>query len=286
MPTTPRPVLLHDQPCLAMALPAGDRVVVALQGAQVLSWTTADGVERLYVSPKSTWDGHTAIRGGVPVCFPQFNQRGPLAKHGFARNLPWRAVPVGVEGTMRMVLQDSEATRAVWPHAFAITLTVSLAPATLRMTCEVHNPGDAPFDFALALHSYLRTADAEATQLHGLAGQAHWDAVGDRHHPAAAGPIDAALAFGPETDRVYAATTQPLRLVSPRATLAIAQSPTLTETVVWNPGPVLAAQMADLPDDGWRHMLCVEAARINAPVRLGPGERWSAWQQLAALPSA
>ncbi|MFX6031775.1 hypothetical protein ABTE99_19565, partial [Acinetobacter baumannii] len=76
-------------------LPSGDVAIVALQGAQVLSWVMADGVERLYLSPRSVFDGHTAIRGGVPVCFPQFNQRGPLAKHGFARNLPWRVVDEG-----------------------------------------------------------------------------------------------------------------------------------------------------------------------------------------------
>ena len=44
-----------------------------------LMWQrAADGVERLYLSPQTSRDGSTAIRGGVPVCFPQFNMRGPL----------------------------------------------------------------------------------------------------------------------------------------------------------------------------------------------------------------
>jgi glucose-6-phosphate 1-epimerase len=89
-----------------------------------------------------------------------------------------------------------------------------------------------------------------------------------------------ALAFGSEFDSVYAAPARPLRLVQPSGTLEISQSASCTETVVWNPGPLLAAKLDDLPDDGWRHMLCVEAARIDEPVLLAPGAQWQGWQQL------
>ncbi|MET0540521.1 MAG: D-hexose-6-phosphate mutarotase, partial [Variovorax sp.] len=107
----------RGQPALSLTLPAGDRAVVALHGAHLLSWTTADGVERIYLSPKALFDGKSAIRGGVPVCWPQFNQRGALPKHGFARNTAWQVVP-GDEGPLMLTLHDSEATRAIWPHAF------------------------------------------------------------------------------------------------------------------------------------------------------------------------
>ena len=76
--------------CQRLTLPCGDTVLVALQGAHVLSWVS-QGRERLYLSPNNLWDGKSAIRGGVPVCFPQFNQRGTLPKHGFARNMAWSA---------------------------------------------------------------------------------------------------------------------------------------------------------------------------------------------------
>ena len=55
------------------SLPHGDSVLVTSQGAQVLSWIS-QGRERLFLSPASHWDGR-AIRGGVPVCWPQFNER-------------------------------------------------------------------------------------------------------------------------------------------------------------------------------------------------------------------
>lgn len=271
------------QPALQMHLPQGDEVVVALQGAQVLSWKTADGAQHLYLSPRSTFDGHTAIRGGVPLCFPQFNQRGPLPKHGFARNMPWRleTTETGAEhAEMRLVLHDGEATRALWPgHAFTAHITVTLTAGALRIGLTVHNPGASAWEFTAALHSYLRVDSIAQTQLHGLSGCARWDSVANLRD-VQQGPV----VFDGEYDSVFAAAAEPLRLQQrDGAALSIAQSRTFGNTVVWNPGAALCAQLADMPDDGFTHMLCVEAGCIDQPVRLSAGQQWSGWQQLRAL---
>ncbi|CAN5916706.1 D-hexose-6-phosphate mutarotase [soil metagenome] len=275
-------LLFRGQPALAVALPGGDRAVVAMHGAHLLSWTTADGVERIYLSPAAVFDGQSAIRGGVPVCWPQFNQRGPLPKHGFARNLPWTAAPEGLEtkaGDLTLVLRDDAATRALWPHAFDLHLTVSLAPGSLRVTLVAINSDSAPWSFAAALHSYLRVDDIADVRLEGLQNAKRWDSVRNERHVEMA----EALHFDSEFDSVYGAPAAPLRLVQPSGELQISQSASCTETVVWNPGAVLSQKMADLPDDGYRHMLCVEAARIDENVLLAPGAQWLGWQQLTVL---
>ena len=87
---TCRELLFAGLPATELQLPCGDRLVVAHHGAHVLSWV-AGGRERLYLSPQSVMDGHAAIRGGIPVCFPQFNQRGDLpsmALHAMCRGHP------------------------------------------------------------------------------------------------------------------------------------------------------------------------------------------------------
>jgi len=270
----------HGQPALRLALSDGSACTVTLHGAQVLSWTTADGTERLYLSPQAHFDGRSAIRGGVPVCWPQFNQRGPLPKHGFVRNVAWHAEASGGKpDTLVLSLHDNEATRAIWPHAFHAKLVVTLAPHSLRVALGIDNTGGGPWPFAAALHTYLRVDDIAQATLQGLQGANRWDAVRDDRH------VDLApeLRFGSEFDSVYAAPARPLHLVQPSGTLEIAQSASCTETVVWNPGPELSAKLADLPDDGWRHMLCVEAARIDEQVLLTPGGSWQGWQQLTVL---
>ena len=271
-------LVFRDQPAVRLALPGGDSCTVAQHGAHVLSWTTADGVERLYLSPDARFDGRSPIRGGIPVCWPQFNLRGPLPKHGFARTLPWTAEPQADDrrDTVVLALRDGAATRALWPHAFRARLTVTLAARSLRVALAIDNMGGEPWSFAAALHSYLRVDEATEARLEGLQGANRWDAVRDDRHVEMA----PALAFGSEFDSVYAAPARPLRLVQPSGTLEISQSASCTETVVWNPGPLLAAKLDDLPDDGWRHMLCVEAARIDESVLLAPGAQWQGWQQL------
>ena len=268
----------HGLPALRLALPEGDAVVVARHGAQVLSWTSG-GVERLYLSPKALMDGHSAIRGGVPICFPQFNQRGSLPKHGFARNMAWQPEPwrESEPGELALVLHDNDATRAFWPHAFRARLAATLQPRSLRITLTVDNTGAAPWSFAAALHTYLRVDDIADVRLEGLQGANRWDAVRDDRHV----EMTPALRFDAEFDSVYAAPSRGLRLVQPSATLAITQSASCTETVVWNPGALLSAKLADMPEDGYRHMLCVEAARIDEAVQLFGGAQWKGWQELA-----
>jgi glucose-6-phosphate 1-epimerase len=55
------------------------------------------------------------------------------------------------------------------------------------------------------------------------------------------------------------------------------------DTVIWNPGPEKAAALVDMEPDGYRSMLCIEAAVIGQPVKLEPGAAWRGTQTLAAL---
>ena len=91
-------ISVAGQPAFCLRNAVGDQVVVLQHGAQILSWMTADGVERLYCTSRLPSEPKP-VRGGVPVIFPQFNQRGPdftLPRHGFARQLRWYRIAPNV----------------------------------------------------------------------------------------------------------------------------------------------------------------------------------------------
>jgi glucose-6-phosphate 1-epimerase len=263
-----------------LTLANGDSVWVALQGAQVLSWR-AGGRERLYLSPSNVWDGRSPIRGGVPVCFPQFNQRGSLPKHGFARNSLWTAgsAIAHLDGVQQdFTFSWSAQTLAVWQSRFEARLRLQLTPGMLTLTLTVHNLDSRPLEFSGALHSYLAVDEIAHTRLHGLQGQPEWDALANRRAHATA-----ELQFDGEFDRVYDAAPTPLVLQDGAYRLEISQSPGWAHTVVWNPGRDKCAAMVDLPSDGFAHFLCVEAAQALSPITVAAAANWQGWQRFRVL---
>ncbi|MFM7026464.1 MAG: D-hexose-6-phosphate mutarotase [Limnohabitans sp.] len=276
---TCREMAVAGLPATELQLPCGDRVVVAQHGAHVLSWVAA-ARERLYLSPRSAMDGQAAIRGGIPVCFPQFNQRGPLPKHGFARNLSWTVHAPRLDADrahLALSLCDSAQTRHWWSQAFEARLRVELTPGALQIELAVRNTDVKTLEFTGALHTYFSVSDVAQARLTGLGGRAEWDAVVDRH-----GSGMPELCFAGEFDRVYSAAPQGYELQDGPHVLAIEQDMDWTQTVVWNPGADKCATLTDMPADGWQHMLCVEAAQVYEPVRIAPGDFWQGAQRLRA----
>lgn len=253
-----------------------------LHGAHVTSWTDALGREAFWVSRRARWSPDAPIRGGVPVVFPQFADRGPLPKHGFARVARWELAEAGSERSeddgpvrVRLRLGDDEHTRALWPHPFRAELRISL-DERLEMELRISNPGTAALEFTAALHSYFRVAEAARAEVHGLEGAAFRDNTRDNAPGVQREP---ALRIRGETDRVYADAPDRVRIDSGGAVLLLHKRG-FPDAVVWNPGPELARELDDFGDDEFREMLCVEAAVVERPVRLEPGAEWSAGQAL------
>lgn len=270
----------HAQSMLALRISSGSQARIATHGAQVMSWIHG-GRERLFTSPQAVFRPGLAIRGGIPVIFPQFGDRGPGLRHGFARLLAWMPVPAATApDRATFLLRESRDSLRWWPHRFRAELEVRLLDDRLSTSLTVTNCDAAAFSFTAALHTYLRVSHIEHAGVFGLQEQSYLDAANDRRLGL---QHEAALRFAGEVDRVYPDSGgRGLSLHDASGALHI-HSEGFTDTVVWNPGADLAASLGDLGPGNHAHFVCVEAACVETPVQLAPGTTWQGRQILACL---
>lgn len=260
-------------PAVHITAADGAQATVSLFGAHLLSWKTADGKERLFVSSQTPLDGSKAIRGGVPVIFPQFNVRGPGLRHGFARVSTWRLSDSGGDGGRSFLefslnQDDLSAEHAqAWPHAFELTLRFTLHGDAIDADFKVRNSGATAFPFGVALHTYYDVGHLSATSISGLQHQRYTD-----HHLNTATQEHPALHFTEKHDRLYQSTPA-LTLNTADATLRLEQQG-FSEWVVWNPGQADAAALVDLADDEYLRFVCIEPARVDQQP-LDAGATWT-----------
>ena len=271
----------HGLEALRLTSARGAQATISLFGGQVLSWVTPDGCERLYLSERADFGGSAPIRGGIPVCFPQFSGQGGLPKHGFVRTRPWRLVSQRCgEGFALVTLatDDDASSHSLWSHNFGLELSVMLEDDSIDLELGVSNTGEMPLAFTGALHTYLRVDRVDDAQLEGLRGVSYRDSASDNRQGR---EMADALTFSGEVDRIYLGAAHPMTLSTGAGRLGIAQDG-FTDVVVWNPWSKKCATLPDMPPEGWREMLCVEAAVAGAPQIVRPGDEWYGRQKLTA----
>lgn len=259
----------------------GAEISVSLHGGHVCSWRTADGVERLFLSALTKWDGATAIRGGIPVIFPQFANRGPLPKHGFARTSLWTLAASGMcengDGFIHLTLRESVESRLLFPYNFKLDLHVTFSGESINTTLTVANTGAETFSFTGALHSYL-VADVAQASIQGLSGLPAENSVAGSHLNF---DEHGELRIESEVDCIFFEVGEPIALKVENFSIT-SQQVGFADVVVWNPWSEGSKTISDLNDDAYKDFVCIEAAAIEKPVILAAGHQWSGQQHLTA----
>lgn len=259
----------------------GATALVADKGAHVLSWIPAGGGETLFLSRRSGYGEGIAIRGGVPIIFPQFNRRGSGMRHGFARLAKWQPISCGLEGEYalaRYALAQPDVAGFGWSQQFAATYEVALRGRELRLVLSVENLSESDLHFTAALHTYLHVGDIADVGLSGLKDVTYADAARDGIYSV---QREALLGKVEGVDYIFAGVTEPI-VLHERSRSVISTQRGFADAVVWNPGAEIAKTMADLEPEDYRSFVCVEAASVERPVALAPHEKWSGSQTLFA----
>ncbi len=238
-----------------------------LHGAHLLHFQLKEQAPIIWLSKTATFNKQKAIRGGVPVCWPWFGAAGTtlgknLPSHGFARTSKWSVkniveLSAGVE--LELSLTDSEETRKIWPYQFEVVLKATLTN-TVKLELITKNTGAEAFSYRGALHTYLNISAPQSCQLSGL--NKHYTDSLNAGQPETG---DGTLLIDKPIDSIYQKASQAIVLDDSgfKRQLTIANTGNDSE-VVWNPWIAGAQAFADMPDDGYQTMLCVESA-ITCP---------------------
>jgi len=261
---------------------------VYLYAAQVTSWK-ARGAEHIFLADKSFFEVGKPIRGGIPLCWPQFGP-GALPQHGFARTSLWEVISTAHDGdsvSVSLQLTDSEATHKIWDHKFKAVYTVKLN-AKLETSLTVRNLGDAklshaPFSFQLALHTYFAISDIKNISITGLKGVTYIDKTRnflkqteDRQ----------AVTISQETDRIYVGPKGDIVLQDTAGASIRLDRHEFPDAVVWNPWEEKAKAVADLGENTYSKFVCVELGRVEPPFELAAGQEWTGSQTFELLSAA
>jgi glucose-6-phosphate 1-epimerase len=259
-------------------------VIVAEQGAQVLSYRQGHATPIIWLSEEAAFEKGKAVRGGVPVCWPWFGDlarnpqavqdayRGnqPAPAHGLVRNIDWvlKNSRSDVDSATLEFSCNTDGTLPGWPHAVELSLQIRL-DHRLHLSLTSRNQGDVPVALSQALHSYFAISDIHQVAVEGLDGCPYIETMDNWQQRQQQGD----LRFISETDRIYLDLPTTLSLrdhgLNRRIILETRGS---HSAVLWNPWIAKAQRLSQFAGDAWQRMLCIETANVlDDMVRLGAG---------------
>ncbi|XP_020261542.1 putative glucose-6-phosphate 1-epimerase isoform X2 [Asparagus officinalis] len=234
-------------PRIILTEPTGSSAEVYLHGGQVVSWKNQRRQELLFMSSKAVVKPTKSIRGGIPICFPQFGNMGSLEQHGFARNRLWELdssssppTTSKSQSSVDIILKSTDDDLKTWPRS------------------EVRVEGLETLDY-----------------LDNLEGKERFTEQTD------------AVTFDGEVDRVYLSTPSKIAVIDHerKRTLELRKQG-FPDAGVWNPWEKKAKSLADFGDEDYMSMLCVDSAVVETPIVLKPDEEWTASQELSIVGSS
>lgn len=186
---------------------AGLSAVVSAAGGELVSLNDAAGVELLWQAGPE-WPRH------APTLFPIVGRLAGdalrhegrayrVTQHGFARDRRFAWIERSATRAA-LTLSDDETSRAIFPFAFRLDVTVSIEGAALAVVSRVSNPGDVDLPFSIGAHPGFRWPLVD-----GVAKEAHILEFEARETGLRRSVVEGGL-LGPETELPFDGVTLPL----------------------------------------------------------------------------
>lgn len=286
-------------------------------GATLASYITSQNREILFVSKLAKTDGSKAVRGGIPLVFPQFGQPNKdMPSHGFLRCNYWERVSDGSYDNeeeagceFKLDLRNAEdKTRgdSIWSSSgdgdkvdCTVLLKVVVKPTSLTTTLTIRNTGsENSFDYQTLLHTYYKINGSKALcntscNVVGLEGYNVDDKITNEKSVQDASPIS----IDREVDRIYTPSSDKQNnldvvICTGDDGSKVALKATCTDddkklipvsVVVWNPFVEKAKRLGDFDDEEYHDMICVEPGILSGNEGIAPGKEVSFEQVITSI---
>lgn len=243
------------------------QAAVSLQGAHLLYWQpVSEKSPVIWLSDAALFKKQTAIRGGIPICWPWFGKGGdPM--HGFARIVDWQLTlhqetEQGVD--LVLSLKNNPQTQQYWSTEFQLALHLHVGNSC---SAELSSIGD--FEATSALHSYFAVNNITDVVVSGL-GNDYIERLAVENKP----KITGEMTFNQEVDRIYTQPENVTLIKDSNRTIKLSHI-NHSDVVTWNPWIERAKAVADLTDDSYKHFVCAETCRINTPIKSNAQQKTS-----------
>lgn len=259
---------------------------IYLQGAHVTSYCPVSTDEMLWLSGSTRYQLGSAIRGGIPVCWPWFGpHKDPSNRpqHGYARTSlfsPSYSHADGEDARIVLSLKRDSAPFSEWKGLLGIDVEIRLSDQ-LWMEVRTQNFGGESIRLSSALHNYFAVADIRQIQIPRLESCIYFDKTQAYNENQQTSPVS----ISGEVDRVYQFQGAELEIVDVAEPRIIGVEIWGCKNIVlWNPWYRAASQLSDFDDDGFRNMICLEPANaLSDAVELRPNAVYRFGQKISKI---
>ena len=231
---------------------------IALQGAHIFEYIHQEKPDMLWTSESSAFEYGTAIRGGIPICWPRF---GVLDKsmpaHGFSRTAMFELSSVkeidADTSEVTLLLRDDEASHKIWNFSFKLEV-IFIISDNLSVEIKTTNYDTKEFMITQALHSYFGVSNILNAKIDGLEDCTYLDTLSDEKVLQKGEVI-----INTECDRVYQGVDRDIVLKDKNREILI-KAQGSSSVVVWNPWIEKGSRMSGMKADAYKEFLCIETA--------------------------
>lgn len=228
--------------------------IISLFGGQIVSYRPKEQKHDVFwLGELNKFDNVSAIRGGVPVCWPRFaaeELNNHFPRHGFARISMWNLQKVNVtDEKIEAVLSLPPQER--YDANIAANLFITITDK-LECSLETLNNGDDDFVFSEALHAYFNVGNRDDTVIKGLKGHKYKSSLDGKVYT-----LEDDLLITGEFDAAFMGHNGSVQIEDKVFNRVITVKKNgSNSTIVWNPNKDLAEMRAGQ----YKNFVCVEPA--------------------------